>query len=55
MIGQLAPGVVAATGHYRNGILLAPLTADVVSRLILDGDRDPALDLTDPGRNPGAA
>jgi glycine oxidase len=47
MIGQVAPGVVAATGHYRNGILLAPL--------VLDGDRDPALDLTDPGRNPSAA
>ncbi len=24
------PGLVLATGHYRNGILLAPLTADLV-------------------------
>ena len=26
-----APGVVAATGHYRHGILLAPVTADEVA------------------------
>ncbi|WP_043096998.1 glycine oxidase ThiO [Kallotenue papyrolyticum] len=31
------PGLVLATGHYRNGILLAPLTAWAISRLILDG------------------
>jgi glycine oxidase len=30
-------GLVVATGHHRNGILLAPATAEVVSRLILDG------------------
>jgi glycine oxidase len=42
--------VVIAAGHYRNGILLAPLTADIVARLILDGDRDPVLDQLDPGR-----
>jgi glycine oxidase len=28
------PGVVVATGHYRNGILLAPVTADVVADLV---------------------
>jgi glycine oxidase len=27
-------GLVLATGHYRNGILLAPLTADVVAALL---------------------
>ena len=26
-----APGVVAATGHYRHGVLLAPVTADEVA------------------------
>ncbi len=26
-----APGIVAATGHYRHGVLLAPVTADEVS------------------------
>lgn len=37
-------GLIYATGHHRNGILLAPLTADLVSRYILTGDLDPALD-----------
>ena len=31
-------GLVAATGHYRNGVLLAPVTADAVARLIASGD-----------------
>jgi glycine oxidase len=30
-------GLVHATGHYRNGILLAPVTADGVADLICDG------------------
>ena len=37
------PGYYAATGHYRDGILLAPITAQLVSELIM-GLR-PALDL----------
>jgi glycine oxidase len=40
------PYVTVATAHYRNGILLAPYTADVISRLVLDGDADPALTMT---------
>lgn len=44
------PRIVVATGHYRNGILLAPLTADLVSRLILDNERDPVLDQLRPER-----
>src|SRR5262249_54525946 len=31
-----ADGLVIATGHYRNGILLAPVTADEIARLVLD-------------------
>ena len=27
-----------ATGHHRNGILLAPVTANAVSELILNGE-----------------
>jgi len=52
LLGPLAqhPRVVLAAGHYRNGILLAPLTADLVTRLILDGDRDPAMEQLDPAR-----
>ena len=40
----------AATGHFRNGILLAPLTAALLARGVLDGERDPALALTAPDR-----
>jgi glycine oxidase len=36
-------GLVYATGHYRNGILLTPVTADAVARMVLDGVVDPAL------------
>jgi len=44
------PGVYYATGHYRNGVLLAPLTAKLVADLVIDGTRDPALDLVTPAR-----
>ena len=40
VIGQLEPGVLAATGHYRQGILLAPLTAEAIVAL-LRGERVP--------------
>lgn len=30
-------GVVAATGHFRNGILLAPVTADVIAEVVTAG------------------
>jgi glycine oxidase len=30
-------GLIYATGHHRNGILLAPITAHAIARLILDG------------------
>jgi glycine oxidase len=44
------PGVIYATGHYRNGILLAPITAMLVSDLILEDRRDPLLDFFRPDR-----
>jgi len=31
------PGLIVATGHYRNGILLTPVTADAVVELISSG------------------
>jgi glycine oxidase len=34
-------GLVIATGHYRNGILLAPVTADAVAALLV-GERPPS-------------
>jgi glycine oxidase len=30
-------GLVLATGHYRNGILLAPVTADAIAAYVTDG------------------
>ncbi|HYU83757.1 MAG TPA: FAD-dependent oxidoreductase, partial [Kribbellaceae bacterium] len=30
-------GLVWATGHYRNGVLLTPVTADVVTTLVTTG------------------
>jgi len=43
------PGLVYATGHYRNGVLLAPLTAELVAKALADED-DPALEITAPSR-----
>jgi glycine oxidase len=47
---QSSPRVVVATGHYRNGVLLAPITAAIVRGLLLDGVQDPALEWTGPHR-----
>ena len=46
----VVPGVFYATGHYRNGVLLAPLTARLVADLVLDGRESPELALTRPAR-----
>ncbi|MFN8533576.1 MAG: glycine oxidase ThiO [Dehalococcoidia bacterium] len=35
ILGALAPGLVVASGHYRNGILLAPITARHIADLVL--------------------
>ena len=52
VIGQDArlPGLVHASGHFRNGVLLAPLTAQLIADWILDKQTDPALDVLRPGR-----
>jgi glycine oxidase len=36
-------GLVYATGHHRNGILLTPVTADAIAKLVLDEAFDPAI------------
>jgi glycine oxidase len=43
-------GLVHATGHYRNGILLTPVTADAVAGLISDGELPPAIAPFTPAR-----
>lgn len=52
MIGgsQVVPNLMYATGHYRNGVLLAPLTAELVADAMLEGRIDPALALMSPQR-----
>jgi glycine oxidase len=44
------PNLMFATGHYRNGVLLAPLTAQLVADAMLESRFDPLLDLTSPKR-----
>ena len=38
------PGIVHASGHYRNGVLLAPITAKLIGDLVIDGRRDACLE-----------
>jgi glycine oxidase len=42
--------IVYATGHYRNGVLLAPLTAQLVADWIVDGTEHAAFRALRPGR-----
>lgn len=42
--------LIAATGHFRNGILLAPITAQLICELILAGEIAMPLDAFRPGR-----
>jgi glycine/D-amino acid oxidase-like deaminating enzyme len=49
-LSRISPSIVYATGHYRNGVLLTPLTAGIVADLVIDDRRDPALALTTPDR-----
>jgi glycine oxidase len=36
-------GLIYATGHHRNGVLLTPVTADTIARLALQGETDPVI------------
>jgi glycine oxidase len=47
---EAIPNLMYATGHYRNGILLAPLTAELVADAILEKRNDALLELTRPQR-----
>ncbi|MFF7988622.1 glycine oxidase ThiO [Kitasatospora xanthocidica] len=39
LLGPTAlPGLVAATGHYRNGVLLTPVTADLLAEFLATGE-----------------
>jgi glycine oxidase len=44
------PGLVLATGHFRAGVLLAPVTADTVAAYLSSGEPDPLWSAFGPGR-----
>ncbi|MBI2388157.1 MAG: glycine oxidase ThiO [Deltaproteobacteria bacterium] len=48
LIGAVEPGLFVATGHHRNGVLLAPETARVVADLVALGRTDRDLSPFDP-------
>jgi glycine oxidase len=51
MLGPAGPdGLVVATGHYRNGILLTPVTADAIAELLATGRVPEAIAAFSPGR-----
>ena len=66
LLGPTAlPGLVLATGHHRNGVLLTPVTADAITALLDTGElppvaapflpaRFPAADGATPASSPGA-
>ncbi len=43
-------GLLLATGHYRNGVLLTPVTADAMAEVIVSGTLPPALQPFRPDR-----
>jgi glycine oxidase len=47
---SVVPNLMYATAHYRNGVLLAPLTAQLVADAMLENSSDPLLELTSPQR-----
>ena len=38
-----SPRVLLATGHHRNGVLLAPVTAELIARAVIEGQDPPEL------------
>ncbi|GAA4922475.1 glycine oxidase ThiO [Actinoplanes utahensis] len=50
LLGRLDERTVVAAGHFRNGILLAPITARLIADLVLTGSADPLLEAFAPGR-----
>ena len=49
------PGLVLATGHFRAGVLLAPVTADTIAAYLRTGTPDPIWAAFGAGRFPARA
>jgi glycine oxidase len=50
VLGNAGNGLIYATGHYRNGILLAPITAAIVAALVMKRPSPIPLETYSPGR-----
>ncbi|MFC7341194.1 glycine oxidase ThiO [Saccharopolyspora griseoalba] len=50
IIGELEPGVLAATGHHRGGFLLTPVTVRAVLAMLRGEEPDALIKATDPSR-----
>lgn len=50
LLGMADTGLLVATGHYRNGVLLTPVTADGIAELLVKGKLPSELDGFGPGR-----
>jgi glycine oxidase len=50
VLGSLDDGTIVATGHFRNGILLAPATADAIAELLANGRVPSAIAAFTPAR-----
>lgn len=50
LLGFWTERVIVAAGHHRNGVLLAPVTADLIADLVVTGVADPLLASFAPGR-----
>jgi glycine oxidase len=50
LVGWLEPGVLVAAGHHRNGLLLAPITADAVRAMTTGNEPPAAVKAADPAR-----
>jgi glycine oxidase len=50
LLGLFRDRVIVAAGHHRNGVLLAPVTADLIADLVVTGVADPLLAPFAPGR-----
>jgi glycine oxidase len=50
LLGALDERTVVAAGHFRNGVLLAPVTADLIADLVRTGRADPLLEPFAPRR-----
>jgi glycine oxidase len=50
LLGAIDERTVVAAGHFRNGVLLAPVTADLIADLVTTGTADPLLEPFAPRR-----